>query len=177
MGNSFDVDAREPGGRKLGADSLDVVIAVRRAREKIRRVVGEQRRDGLGHDIGEFVLLDAVPDVEHKPPARPQDAQRLAVSRRPCRGRTSRRTGRPRHSNERSGNGRASRVGLLPSHALDARRCRREIEHRLIEIGRDDLDRAGQRGRQRARENAGSGRRFENALRPVAATRAARSAA
>ena len=42
-------------------------------------------------------------------------------------------------SNDSSSNGRLLGVGLAPDDTLDAGLRRREIEHRLVQIGRDDF--------------------------------------
>jgi hypothetical protein len=56
----------------------NVVIAVRRARHETRRIRGKDGREGACHHVGEFVVLDSIPDVEQQVSARLQHAARLA---------------------------------------------------------------------------------------------------
>ena len=62
----------EAGPGEVCRDSLHFVIAVRRPYQETRRIMREHRGECLGHDIGEFVLLDTVPHVEQECPARTQ---------------------------------------------------------------------------------------------------------
>jgi hypothetical protein len=50
---------------------------VRRARHEARRVGGEHRRQRVGHDVGELVVLDAIPGVEEERAAGAQHAARF----------------------------------------------------------------------------------------------------
>src|SRR6185503_17680263 len=67
-------------GVQLAADLLDVVIAVRNAGHESRWIVGKDRGEGLCHDIGEFVLRNAIPHVEEIAAARFQDPPRLPIA-------------------------------------------------------------------------------------------------
>jgi hypothetical protein len=93
----FRRDVDEPGALQLGDDSPPVVIAVRRSRQKARRIVAEHIRDRSGDEIGEFIVFDTVPDIEDEVAARFEDAPRFAVGLRFVRKRTSPRTDRPPH--------------------------------------------------------------------------------
>lgn len=49
---------------QLATDQRRIVIAMRRARQKARRIVGKDRRERIRHVIGKSVFLDAIPDAE-----------------------------------------------------------------------------------------------------------------
>ena len=58
------------------------MVAVRRAREKARRIVRKDLCQSIRHVIGKYVLLDAVPYAEQKMAAGLEDALRFAIAGR-----------------------------------------------------------------------------------------------
>ena len=58
-------------------------MAVRRAGEKQRRILGIQAGQRLGDGVSERVRLDAIPHIEQKTPARLEHPARLAIARHP----------------------------------------------------------------------------------------------
>jgi hypothetical protein len=161
------VDARYSGKaaqRQIARDHLHVVIAVRRARQEARRVGGEHRCQRPRHHIGELVVLDAVPGIEDEHTAGAQHAPRL---------RTSACLVGEEHDAELADDDverclverQLQRVGRLPLHGMRRAGCGRAVEHRLVQIGGDDLARRRQPPCQRARDDAGAGRGFEHVHR------------
>ena len=130
---------------------------------------GNTRASACGHHVGEFVLRDAVPDVEEETPARPQHAARLPVALDLVG---------KEHRAELAGHDveapiaerQRQRVGLLPLDAAAGLPPRCLVEHRLVEIGRHDARRRA----PAAMRALASARRFP---RPFPARRAARAAA
>ena len=55
---------REPASREISFNGLNVIIAVRCAREEARRIIREKRLERSRHGIGELVLLYTIPRVE-----------------------------------------------------------------------------------------------------------------
>src|SRR5581483_8073775 len=49
----------------------------------LRRIVGENPREGIGHVIGKYILLDAIPYVEQKMSSGLQNALCFTIGRRP----------------------------------------------------------------------------------------------
>ena len=106
-----------PPAARSRATVRAVVVAVGRAGQEARRIGGEDGRQRRRHGVREFVVLDPIPHVEDEDAARPQHATGLRERRRPCRGRTSRRTGTRRRRRWRPGTAAAS-------HPPDATRRR-----------------------------------------------------
>src|SRR5438128_997759 len=59
--DGVDLDMGKAGCLEIVPNPRDIVIAVRRSRQEARRIVRENTRQGLRHDMGKFVLLDTVP--------------------------------------------------------------------------------------------------------------------
>ena len=164
MRNGLDVDAREPGRRKLGAGfsrRRDSRAACARENTAGRRGTAP-RRLRVTTSANSFSSIRSQTLNTNRPPGR----RTRSASRYPSTlsGKNIAPNWQATASNERSGNGRAVASACCHCTRSTPGRCRREIEHRLIEVGRDDLGRAGQRRRQRARQNPGAGGGFENAL-------------
>jgi hypothetical protein len=163
-GHGVDRGRRGEAGRGEGArEKSDVVVAVRRARQEARRVVGEQRRERRGDRVREVVGLDAVPHVEHERAARPQHAPRL--------GERLRLVGEEHGAELARDDVEAGiverqrhRVGRLPAHRPRGADARGLVEHGGIEVGGDDRRTVGQR-RQHARHHAGAGGDLEQVVR------------
>ncbi len=83
VGDGFDVEICKPGAAQIGGNVQRVVIAVRRAGQKARRVVGKAVGGGPGGEIGEDIILDPVPDVEDKSSPGSENAPRLAIALNP----------------------------------------------------------------------------------------------
>src|SRR5262245_10308558 len=69
LGARLDLDTGEARGLELATDQRRIVVAVRRARQKARRIVWKKFGESIRHIIREHVLLDAVPYVEYEMPA------------------------------------------------------------------------------------------------------------
>lgn len=116
----------------------------------------------IGDRIGKRVLFDAIPYVKEQRAARPQHATRFCESR----GLVGK-----EHRAELTDDDieaciverQLQRVRLPPCHGASDGRRRGAIEHRLIQIGRDDIDMSGQCKRHRARDGAGARCRFQHA--------------
>ena len=135
-----------------------------RAGQESRGIRGEERLQRLRYHAGEFVLLDAVPHIEQEHAAGPEDAagfrKRLRLVRK-------------EHGPELADDGveRAIREGqlhsvcLAPLHrtACADRRC--HVQHRLIEVGRDDRRAVRQRRCKAAGDHAGAGGDLEHPRR------------
>src|SRR5581483_7907188 len=75
-------DGGESAGPHIAPDRLALVMTVRRARQKSRRIGGEARLHGSRDDIGELVLFDAIPYAEDENAAAPEHPARLGQSLR-----------------------------------------------------------------------------------------------
>ena len=148
--------------REIARDRPMVMIAVRRPRQETRRILREDCRHRLCHRVGEFVLFDPIPDIEDEDAVRTEHASRL----RKC----LRLIGKE-HRAELADDGvelsvpkgKLHRVCLPPLHRTPDAGRDRLIDHRLIQIGGDDRDAFGQRGRQGSRHHAGAGGDLEHA--------------
>ena len=113
----FDRKLGKPGGGQLLADLADVVMAVRRAGHEQGWILRKERGQCLGHDVGEFVVGDPVPDVEEETTLRLQDAAGLPVAFHPVG---------KEHDAELAGDDiecpilerQGERIGLSPRHAI-----------------------------------------------------------
>ncbi|MNS96812.1 hypothetical protein D3C72_1311280 [compost metagenome] len=158
----LDLDVGEPRAAQVVADLCDVVVAVRRAREKARRVVREHGGDGAGDVVGEGVVFDAVPDAEHEAPAGFQHATRLAVAGNSVReehGAELAQDHIERGVLERQG----ERIGLPPFDAVVPRLPRDGVvEHGGVEVGHHVARTGAELGCQHPRDRAAAGRRFQH---------------
>ena len=141
-----------------------------------RRIVGEEVDQHLLGDLGERVALDRVPDGEQIMAAAREDAVRFGMRAHPV-GEEHRAELADDEVEARVLEGKLLRVGLPKAHRVRLDLLRRDVEHRLVEVGGDDL-RVGQRIVERARDDAGSGGGFEDPCRPqIARARLASSSA
>ncbi len=137
----------------------------------------KDRRQRFGHDIGEFIVGDFVPDVEEETATRLKNAAGFPVGRNLVR---------EKHGAELAGDDierfilkrQGERIGLPPGDSIGLRllRCGM-IQHRLVEIGRHD---AGVRGKPRcdgSRQDAGPGSRLQQIRWLTRAIRSDRSRA
>src|SRR5581483_6166021 len=83
FGSRFDRHIGETCLLQIAAYLRRIVVTVRRARHETRRIVGENPREGIGHVIGKYILLDAIPYVEQKMSSGLQNALCFTIGRRP----------------------------------------------------------------------------------------------
>jgi hypothetical protein len=117
------------------------------------------------HDVRELVLLDAVPDADQVAPARLENARGLGEGARLVR-----EEHRPElaHHHVEHAVGERQHLGirLPPGDPVRRELARCMVEHRPVEVGRDDGDVPRQGGHQGARDHASSGSGFEHASVP-----------
>ena len=154
---------RRPGQAQVRRDPRLVVIAERHPREETRRIVREQRRHGAGDGDGDRVAVEPVPGVEQEAAAGLQHPPRL--------GKGGDAVGEEHHPELADdkieagvGKGQALGVGHPEFDPLRADLASGHVEHRLVEIGRDDLG-LGRLLEQQSGDDAGAGGGFEDAPR------------
>jgi hypothetical protein len=158
----------KPTGGKIPRDSRAVEIALRHARHEARRIVWERGGEGRGHRIGELVRLDPVPDIEKEYAARCEHASRI----RKCpdffgEEHHSKRAHNhvERFSTSNVSEGKPHRIGLPPLHGPAGSDPVGVVQHRLVQIPRDDSYVCWQEGSQLARHDAGASGDLEYARR------------
>ena len=161
MLDSLDRDVCEAGGLQIAADLILIVVAVRRAGHETRRVVREDGGQCLRDHVGEFVVLNPVPDVEEKTAAVLQHAPRFRKTLDPVR---------KKHRAELAGDGvktpvterQRQRIGWLPRDPPVGKHFPGLRQHRLVQVGRRDAAVGGQLRRQCPGENPGARRRLQH---------------
>jgi hypothetical protein len=131
-----------------------------RAREEIGRIVRVERGDRFGGEVAGRVRLDPVPDAEQEAPAGPQHAQRLAIAAHPI-GKEHRAELAGDNVERRVREGEGERVGLAERDARRGDPGCGHVQHRLVEVGRDQARRR-HRGGDRLGDDAGAGGGFED---------------
>ena len=136
------------------------MIAVRRALHEARRIVREHVGQRVRDDAHEFIRADVIPRSEQ---------ERLAVSQHaPCLPEARDLVGKEHHAKLADDRVEASvverqreciRLPPLQAPALNCHCC--AIEHRLVEIGRNDIGFGQSRG-DGARQHAGAGCCFQH---------------
>src|SRR4029077_10930004 len=81
FGSRLDHNAGETCLPQLAADQLRIVVAVRRACQKARRIVRKNLCESIRDIIRKYILLDAIPYVEQEMSSGLQDSLRFAVGR------------------------------------------------------------------------------------------------
>ena len=161
-----DHDTRESRLLKFAADQRRIVVAVWRSRQESGRIGRKQLGERLGHLIGKFVFLDAVPDVEKVPPTGLQHPPRFAIGRD---------TVGEEHRAELAADEAEARVferqglgiRLAPFDVIRSVLLRGGvIEHRLIEVGCQIAGTGRQAWGQPAGHDAGPCGDFENIVGP-----------
>src|SRR4249919_2816447 len=66
FGSRLDHHAGETCVLQLATDQCPIVVAVRRACQKARRIVRKNPGESIRHIIGKYILLDAIPYTEQK---------------------------------------------------------------------------------------------------------------
>ena len=112
-------------------------MAVRRPRQKARRIVGEDVRERGGDDVGELIVFDGIPDTEDEVAARFQHAPRFAVGLRLV-GEEHRPELADHGIEGLVGERQRLRIGRLPAHAVRRNLLGGMVEHRLVQVGRDN---------------------------------------
>lgn len=150
---------------QLTADQRGVVMTMRRARQKTRRVLRKDFRERVRHVVGEHVVLDPVPDAEQITSAGLEHPPRLAVDRLLV----GKKHGTELAAHEIEGciaERQSQRIGLPPADAVvGGLLWSRIVEHRLVEVGDDICGVLRKPGRQRARHHAAAGRDSEDCAR------------
>src|SRR5947209_2216070 len=131
------------------------MIAVRRAREEARRVLGKELGQCLRDPIGKLVLGNPVPYIEEEAAAWLKNAARFPIALHLVGKEHRAELARDDVETLRLERQLQS-VGLSPFDASIARLRLGAIEHRLIEIGCDDAGLRGKTRHERAGQNAGS---------------------
>ena len=142
----------EASFNQRAADHRLIVVAVRQPCQESGRIGREQWHHRLGDAVGEFVVLDAIPDIEQERPARAQHPACL---------REGFRLVRKEHGTELAhhhikgviGKWKAHRIGLLPRHRAAGANALGVVEHGLIQIGSDDGYVGGQLSGKVARDH------------------------
>src|SRR5258708_34011095 len=80
MCDRFDRNIAETRCRQIGPNSTEVVIAMRRAGQELRRLVRKDLAKSLLHDLGKVVFLDLVPHVEEEASTGLKYTARLRIS-------------------------------------------------------------------------------------------------
>src|SRR5882757_1464341 len=74
LGSRLDHHAGETGVLQLATDQCRIVVAVRRACQKARRIVRKNPCESIRHIIRKYIFLDAIPYVEQKMSSGLQDS-------------------------------------------------------------------------------------------------------
>src|SRR5882724_4404966 len=74
FGSRLDHHTGETGVLHLAADQCRIVVAMRRACQKARRIVRKNPCQSIRHIIRKYILLDALPYVEQKMSSGLQDS-------------------------------------------------------------------------------------------------------
>jgi hypothetical protein len=96
FGSRLNRHTREACVLQFATDECRVVVAVRRACQKARRIVRKNPGERIRHIIRKYILLDAIPYAEQKMSSRLQEAPCFTVAGCAVGERTSRRIGNKR---------------------------------------------------------------------------------
>lgn len=137
-----------------------VVLAVRGAWEKSRRVTREERCRGFRHHISKLVYADVIPHVEEKTPSGPEDPVRLRVTFDPVR--IEHHAELAAYAIKRSlVEGQFKCVGLLPANpVIESLFAGCVIKHWLVEVADNVVGIGCQARGEGARYNTTAGRRL-----------------
>lgn len=165
----FDGDPAKSGGLKISFDQRRIVIAKRTFAQEKGRSLGEKLDKCLLRRGAELIPVDLVPDRKQIVTLRAQYASRFEMRSDPVGEKH-----RPKLANDKieavAGERKLLSVFQLEMHGVGEIPFPRDIDHGLIEVGRDDLG-VGQRLVECFGKDSGSGGCFEDfSRRPLTGT-------